>query len=877
MKLLIIGLVMSLFFTCCKHPHFISDRDYRVEVRHDFDRKREMLIKSSENVLEIFDTPMNWEEREAMEFLYAYSPLVDISMQSGTFFLKNVRASLRAKEKMPWGKEIPEVIFRHFVLPVRGGKEALDSSRVVFYRELKDRVGGCRSMEEAALEVNHWCHEKVVYRPTDARTFSPLATVSTAYGRCGEESVFTLAALRAVAIPARQIYTPRWAHCDDNHAWIEVWVDGEWKYLGACEPEPRLNMAWFTVPVQRAVYVEADVFGRYKGDEEVVYATRNSTGINVTAHYTKTRPTVVQVIDSLQQPVAGAKVEYRLFNYGEYYPIATLYSDKDGNSRLTLGLGDLIVWVSKGEKYGFGKYDVREGDTLRIVLNKDSDSRYAEEYILVPPVAEPVAAIANSEERALNDKRFTREDSIRNAYVASFMQEKEAEEIAKELGVDPEQFVRFVKISRGNYEETVRFIREISPERRGMAMALLSVVPEKDLQDTPARVWTDHLNSAWKYRETPMFKEYVLNPRIRNEFLTAYRSLLTDYLSKKRISSVSDLTEEIDRICLVDSIYPAKIITPPEGVLRTGFTDSRSRDVFFVAACRSLGIPARIEPVSGKPEYYDNGSWRSLSVAVSDFVGPKGRLMIRYEGDEVKDPNYFLNFTIAQLRDQTVRTIDLGSNAAVDMGAGASLKSIFAKPVTLEEGSYLLIAGNRRSDGTVLSNMTSFRIDPDETIVLDMHIAPCKEVNRILGHIDPDLACGLEENGNREFLEWPLAGYTALALIEADKEPTNHLLRDVSSMKSDFEELGIPMTFIFRNKEQWKKFDRSAFRPFPTVLSFGYDVEEEVWRAWEKALELKTKQLPCFIVVNRKGEVVFISHRDRGGLGSQLLKMMQLK
>lgn len=65
-------------------------------------------------------------------------------------------------------------------------------------------------------------------------------------------------------------------------------------------------------------------------------------------------------------------MEYRLFNYGEYYPVATLYSDKDGKSRLTLGLGDLIVWVSKGEKYGFGKYDVREGDTLRIVLNKDS-------------------------------------------------------------------------------------------------------------------------------------------------------------------------------------------------------------------------------------------------------------------------------------------------------------------------------------------------------------------------------------------------------------------------------------------------------------------------------------------------------------------------
>lgn len=76
-----------------------------------------------------------------------------------------------------------------------------------------------------------------------------------------------------------------------------------------------------------------------------------------------------------------------------------------------------------------------------------------------------------------------------------------------------------------------------------------------------------------------------------------------------------------------------------------------------------------------------------------------------------------------------MRTVDLGSNAAVDMGAGASLKSIFAKPVTLEEGSYLLITGNRRSDGAALSGMTSFRVRADEITVMDMRIVPCKETS----------------------------------------------------------------------------------------------------------------------------------------------------
>ena len=104
---------------------------------------------------------------------------------------RNVRWAFQAREAMPWGKDIPEDIFRHFVLPVRGGKENLDTARIVFYKELKERVATCESMEKAALEVNHWCHEHVIYKPTNARTRSPLATMLTAYGRCGEAVSYT--------------------------------------------------------------------------------------------------------------------------------------------------------------------------------------------------------------------------------------------------------------------------------------------------------------------------------------------------------------------------------------------------------------------------------------------------------------------------------------------------------------------------------------------------------------------------------------------------------------------------------------------------------------------------------------------------------------
>ena len=201
------------------------------------------------------------EQREALKFLYAYMPMADIADHSVDYFLENIDCSLQARQEMPWGKTVPEREFRHFVLPVRVNNEDLDSCRMVFYAELKERVQGL-SMRDAVLEVNHWCHEKVTYRPTDARTSSPLASVKTAYGRCGEESTFTVSALRSVGIPARQVYTPRWAHTDNNHAWVEAWVDGKWYFLGACEPEPVLNLAWFNAPASRGMLMHTKVFGQ---------------------------------------------------------------------------------------------------------------------------------------------------------------------------------------------------------------------------------------------------------------------------------------------------------------------------------------------------------------------------------------------------------------------------------------------------------------------------------------------------------------------------------------------------------------------------------------------------------------------------------------
>ena len=855
----------------------MTDPGYRKMVEQDFQKKKKVLEGNPGNLFAVFDSPMSVEEREALMFLYAYSPLIDLSFSGGDFLLENVRWAFQAREAMPWGKDIPEDIFRHFVLPVRGGKENLDTARIVFYKELKERVATCESMEKAALEVNHWCHEHVIYKPTNARTRSPLATMLTAYGRCGEESIFTLAALRAVGIPARQIYTPRWAHCDDNHAWIEVWVDGEWKYLGACEPEPRLNIAWFTLPVQRAMYVESEVFGKYNGQEEIVYVNESGSGVNVTSHYTRTAPTLVQVIDENGQPVVNAKVEYKIFNYGEFYPVVTLYSDVKGETSLTLGQGDIFVWASKGKKLGFGELSVERQDTLTVVLDKTVGDLFSGEWDLVPPRQHDITALSTDEERAVNDRRFAREDSLRNVYVATFMSRTQGGDVAMELGVDTARFAAYMVASRGNYSELLRFMREVSPERRTFAMNLLGVIAEKDLQDTPADVLLSHVEGDGRDVSNPYFTEYILNPRVQNELLTAYREPVREFLKRHDITDVTSLIQETGKIKVVDSLYPAKVVTPPVGVIRAGVTDALSRNVFFVAACRTMGIPARLSPISGKPEYYQNGTWHTVNF-MTEKVVPKGELMLHYAQKTVSDPKYFLNFTIGKLEDGRVRTIDLGSNAAVDMGVGASYKTIFTKPVTLEEGDYLLSTGNRRSDGAVLADLVSFQVEAGKLTNIDMLIRPCVEKMEILGVVPTALSIVPEGKTKPEAIRLPEKGYMAIALIEANKEPTNHLLRDMSGMKDDFENLGVPLYFVFKDADHQAKFNRADFRVFPSVMQWGTDLDGRLLKGLAEGLCLtNTESLPLIVLLNAKGEVVFVSQGYRVGLGTQIMNIISRK
>lgn len=874
--LFVLLFVLLLGTACSKQKHFISDDAFRAQVEQDFQTK---MNQTGLNALITGD--LTTPEQEAFTFLYAYMPVGDITDYNAEFYVKNIRSSFQAKEEMPWGDSIPEDIFRHFVLPVRVNNENLDESRLVFYEELKDRVKGL-SLYDAILEVNHWCHEKVIYTPSDSRTSSPLASVKTAYGRCGEESTFTVAALRSVGIPARQVYTPRWAHTDDNHAWVEAWVNGKWYFLGACEPEPVLNLGWFNGPAYRGMLMHTKVFGKYNGPEEVMDVTDNFTEINVIDNYAPTAKSIVTVVDAEGKPAVGAQVEFKIYNYAEFYTVANKIADAEGKTFLSAGKGDMLVWATKDGKFGFSKVSFGKDDAITITLDKKPGD-VLETVVLdvVPPVDGSIPAHVTPGQKEANAKRLLEEDAIRNKYVATFYTEEKAEALAKELGIDPLKTSDFLIGSRGNWMEIEKFLRDAPAEKRPAAMNLLELISAKDLRDTPATVLADCLNNT---SESEWTNEYIMNPRVANEFLTSYKSFFLanadSVLVKQAPENPALLVDWVkNNIKINNDLNVQRIPIMPVGVWKARVADEGSRNIFFVAMARSLGIPARIERVAKKIQYFKDGKWQDVDFGATDqVISKQGQVVASYQPiKSLQDPKYYSHFTISKiLPDAKLQTLNFEKGSNVDMGLGDTWSGLLKKPLTMDEGNYILVTGTRMANGSVLAELTFFPVEPDKTTDIKLEMRENTEEVQVIGNFNSENKFKRADNGEEtSLLATTGRGYYVVAILGARQEPTNHAMRDIAAVKKDLEEWGRSMVLLFPDEKGLKNFDAKEFGELPSTITFGIDTDNKIQKEIAEAMKLQNaSSLPIFIIADTFNRVVFVSQGYTIGLGDQLMKVI---
>ena len=879
----LLGLVCFLGLLVSCQNHFMTDETYRAGVEQDLNQKMQQLPDGDLfAVLQRKD--LDTYEREALGFLYAYMPLADIVDYSGDFHLMNVRAARRATEEMPWGKYVPEDIFRHFVLPVRVNNEPLDSARVVFYEELKDRVKQL-SLYDAILEVNHWCHEKAIYMPSDARTSSPLATVRTGFGRCGEESTLLVAALRSVGIPARQVYTPRWAHTDDNHAWVEAWADGKWFFLGACEPEPVLNLGWFNVPASRGMLMHTKVFGRYVGAEEVMSVTPVYTEINVVDNYAPTAQVVVSVVDADNQPVENAQVEFKLYNYAEFYTVARKLTDVHGQTFLTAGKGDMVVWAAKNGKYGFCKVSFGNDLKLTVKLEYAVGDHFVMDWDMVPPVEHATLPSVTDEQRLANDRRLAIEDSIRSAYTATFMTEIQAREFAKAYRLDEEKTVRFLLASKGNHAVLTNFMARLRSDKskRG-GFDLLQQISAKDLRDVSLEVLLDHMLSNVR-TQADLYRRYVRNPRVSNETLTPYKSFFRHAVSDaERTAYQTDpsllVTWVKDHIILDAACNLGASPITPMGVWKARRADEHSRDIFFVSLARSLGIPARMDEVTGKVQCLSEDgpvdvNWDMEQQSARKGEALAGCLRVSYHPiATLDDPKYYAHFTLSKL--QTDGSLQLLAYDEEDGGQGVTWSSLLKDGIELDAGDYMLVTGTRLASGTVLAKTVSFTIQPGKTTLVDLVMRESKDEVQVIGSFNSESRftewSGERAGNEQSLLQACGRGYFVVGILGVNQEPTNHALRDLEALNRELEGWGRKLVLLFSDEVSAQKYSPGTFPNLPSTILYGIDTENMADQITE-AMNLPQKgRLPIFIIADTFNRVVFFSQGYNIGLGEQLMK-----
>ena len=792
----------------------------------------------------------------ALKYLYMTMPCSDMGNYSFEIFLDYAKNSVRIWHESEGVKLLPEDIYLNYVLYHRVNEEEIAPCRTLFAEEISKFMeeNGNETLlsgfnrKKTAIEVNYWCAQEATYHCTDDRTLSALTVYRRGNGRCGEESVFTVNAMRSIGIPSRQVYAPKWSHCDDNHAWVEIWNDGEWYFLGACEPLPILNKGWFTNASSRAMMVHSRWFDQAESGEEKIGTDGMVTMLNELSRYAAVTEFSVKVEDEEGRPVSGAEVSFQVLNYAEFSPVAEGVTGEDGTCSFTTGLGSLAVQISRDGQCECVFADTREQKQIRVIFGKNAGQKDVWEAVdMIAPVDTPVNTDMPTAEQ-------TAEGNIR-------LEKAAARRTAKtEAWVNPEceKFLQGCFTEENTEDEEEGLLRE----------ELLNVLTEKDRTDCRAEVLEEHLRFAMPYEEEQehsVFVNYVLNPRIDDEVLMKYREVIENTFSEEeklcfRENPASIWTEVDKRINSIPERERASVITTPAGCLKTEVGSILSKKILFVAIARTLGIPARLNPEDRSMEYRKDGRF----IPVLPEAEKNCHIVLKAgDGTQWK---YFQNWSMAKLENGTYTSLRLGGL----LWKGNLLEA------HLEAGTYRITTSNRLPNGNMFAYVYYFSVDAGDKKEISMILRQA-DLEDMLENIElPEFQLRKDEDGNEaiQASELTAEGKHILMFLEESREPTEHILNEMMEQPEEFRKICSRILFVVQSQTALKDPTISkALSMFPEIQVY-YDCFADHIELLGRRMYVDHEKLPLIIVTSEKLNGIYATSGYNVGTGEMLLRLM---
>ncbi len=581
--------------------------------------------------------------REAAFFLAANLPPSDRPVVSARDLSENLEYAFLARKTLPWGESVPWSLFLNYVLPHRVTQEPLEPWRKRLYEELAPGQANA-TMLEAARAVNMWAFGQAGFDSTQRWDQNPAMTQRRGFGRCEEQVILLVSALRSLSIPARDAGVSSWQHVNDNHVWAEVWLDGEWRVFEAGKPAAPLTGNAMKSPVVYGV-----AYGRVQNPEEpVLRQGPGFTLLNLSSRYVPTGTITVQVLDENGQPGAGATVFASTYNYGTFRPGLRLTCDQDGRASFQTGPATYLLSTARQGKAdtAFAAWNPDGAEfpaqaTLDLRQNRLPQGTVRMRFAQAGPNPNAVngtSSILKSDGQAADPDLLAQRDRLEQTRLARYTGFKT---LAARVGSGEgnQSTVKMLAAARGNFPEAARVLARAeatkSPEFAELVRSLLNEMEPKDLLTFTAPEVLEDVALSLQARaqaramgldsDQETFAKYVAAGRIEFESFIFWRKELTPLAQRLFSSGLARGLKKVNELVHGLALTPPSFFGPrprPQDMVATGFgVAPADKAVLACALLRAAGVPARYAEEWGWVEYFDGQGFRPLYPDLPEGLG----------------------------------------------------------------------------------------------------------------------------------------------------------------------------------------------------------------------------------------------------------------
>lgn len=507
--------------------------------------------------------------------------------------------------------------FLSYIAKITVGNEQLTPYRERFARlGLQELRAQYPDLQERIRAVNLWCRENMTFVSTSGRTQDPISIVDKSHiGRCGEMQVFFISACRTVGIPARPAWTPWWPHTDNNHAWTEVFVEGNWHYVGSAEPAYHLNSTWFTHSVNKALLILARSSFPDSLDD-VVSVSDNISYVNSTRYYQQTRNISFHVIDLANNPVAEAGINIMAFNFSQLRPLLEIKTDSLGWAQLVISRGSFLAVAFKDSLFDYVSVpfdsSLSASYTLRIRERSWEDENLRLEY---PP---------GMGKQPEEPEAFTQRNQLAAAHYHALIDSIQSLPSPGWAPGADSNFVQLFSDSRNNKQPLLELVKA-HPELPATFWQEARRLDEKFYWQANRLQWENLYDNFQALPEAVLTEEarsVLLSPSVYYEPLPGVR-VPTAYVAGEGLPTTSRITAVIDLVhsqhTIDKTMAPSGLLALDELLAATWLQDYQFK-MLCCYALKANHIPAQYTRIPATVMVLADSVWRNYDVVENSFT-----------------------------------------------------------------------------------------------------------------------------------------------------------------------------------------------------------------------------------------------------------------